>query len=90
MALSHDHPAYKKKLAQAKQAKSDVLHRIYDVNQYSHAPSHQMGCYCCRFWSECLENLWKRTTTAEGIQYEPLRCFAEHPEYNADEWRART
>ena len=90
MALSHDHPAYLKKLEQAKQAKRDILNRIYDVDQFSNRASHQVGCYACEFWSECTANLWMRELTADGIKYAPLRCFVEHPDYQAEMWRARS
>ena len=89
MALDHDHPAYKRKVAQAKQAKRDALSRIFDADQYSRPADEGYGCYKCRYHSECASNLWRWYATPEGITYEPLRCFAEHPEYNPDEWRAR-
>lgn len=82
-------PAYKRKITQAKAAKQAILHKIFDVEQYTEPASWQSGCHACQFWSECAENLWKRHATPEGITYEPLRCFAEHPLYQAELWRNR-
>jgi len=89
MALSRTHPAYQKKLAQAKAAKSEILHRIFDVEQFSNEATKQNGCYQCQFWGECVGDLWRREVTVTGIEYAPLRCFAEHPEYDPAVWRNR-
>lgn len=100
MALSQDHPArerrreqnrayYRQYSEKYKRRKKELLKKIFDVEQYSDEASVLNGCKRCRFWSECVSNLWKLEATAEGIHYEPLRCFAEHPEYDVKMWTKR-
>ena len=90
MALSHDHPAYKKKLAQAKKAKADILSKIFDVEQYTEPANWQNGCHQCHYWSECISVLKVTYVDESGLHYIPLRCFAEHPEYKRNEWLFRS
>lgn len=87
MALHPDHPAA---IRRRKNDKSERLKKLYDVNQYSEPFSAVNGCGACTYWSECIANLWRWEATEDGIKYAPLRCFAEHPEYNPDEWRMRS
>src|SRR3990167_5483042 len=86
MALHPDHPAA---IRRRKHNKGEHLRKLYDLNRYSESACKTSGCATCHYWSECASNLWRRTTTADGITYVPLRCFAEHPEYNPEEWRTR-
>lgn len=89
MALDHSHPAYKKKVARAKKAKAEILGRIFDVEQHSEPATHQNGCYQCKYFGECVSVVRVTYVDEGGLRYIPLRCFAEHPDYDPTEWRYR-
>ena len=89
MALAHDHPAYIRKVAAAKRDKAARLHVIFDPTQHSNPAVTRYGCYRCQYYNECLDNLTTLVWYADGWHYVPLRCFAEHPEFDATLWKMR-
>ena len=47
----------------------------------------QSDCHGCQYLPTCRRVLWNVRMTRDGLEYTPLRCFAEHPRYDASEWR---
>lgn len=43
----------------------------------------------CPHYGECQVNLWAVCPSDAGLLYVPLPCFAEHPEYNSQDWAMR-
>lgn len=93
MALDPTHPAAiqrkRRKNEYNKRHKAEMLKLLFDPNYYSEQAKGQHGCQSCPYYNECLENLWSWQASPQGITYAPLRCFAEHPQYDVSEWRLR-
>ena len=69
--------------------RGDILQRIYDANRYSDPALTSQGCYRCQFYTECLRNLYTLFWVGDHYAYIPLRCFAEHPDYDPSLWKMR-
>jgi hypothetical protein len=90
MALAHDHPAAVRRRKKAAEDKNARLKVVYDATKYSEPAARTCGCYACRFYSECVVNLYTlEFKPGEGWRPIPLRCFAEHPEFDPALWKMR-
>ena len=62
-------------------------YRLYNRVKRNGKPAHrQTECNGCKYLPICRRVLWNVKMTRDGLKYTPLRCFAEHPRYDATEW----
>lgn len=80
------YPCQRRDKKQETKRKQIYLEKLYDKTQYI-GPA-KMGCEQCKYLAECKQNLWT-VRQGEGLLYEPLRCFKEHPLYKKEEWVMR-